>query len=287
MTYDLSSLGWDETFATAYRPLDRSDATVARVLRTELGICTVVGADGVGRASLAGTILLGAVREPGSLPCPGDWVVVRRWPDRRTTVEVVLPRRTALVGRAEPGPERVVAANMDRVAVLEPVRPAPDVACLGRLLAIARASGAEPVLVLTGCDAVPDPAAVVCRVRNRLPGVRVLAVGLQSGAGLDELRGLVTAGHTLALLGHGTSALVDALAGTSVIPARALRGPVAGAALVPVPGGGAVLDVQGSGAAGVEPAGGVLAAAAVPAGRAPARLTAVVGGRPAGSGPRR
>jgi ribosome biogenesis GTPase len=247
----------------------------------------VVGADGVGRASLAGTILLGAVRRPGSLPCPGDWVVVRRWPDRRTTVEVVLPRRTALVGRAEPAAGRVVAANMDRVAVVEPMRPAPDVTRLGRLLGIARESGAEPVLVLTGSDAVPDPVAVVRRVRSRLPGVRVLAVGVQSGAGLDELRDLVSAGHTLALLGHGTSALVDALAGASVIPAQALRGAVAGAALVPVPGGGAVLDVPGSGVAGAEPAGGVLAAAAAPAGRVSARLTAVAAARPARSRPRR
>jgi ribosome biogenesis GTPase len=93
MRSDLSALGWDGTLAAAYAPLDRGDAAPGRVLRADRGVCTVVGAHGVVRASLAGTLLVSAAGNPAALPCAGDWVVIRWWPDRRCTVEMVLPRR--------------------------------------------------------------------------------------------------------------------------------------------------------------------------------------------------
>ncbi|HET9516543.1 MAG TPA: hypothetical protein VFO77_02325 [Actinoplanes sp.] len=203
MTVDLTALGWDEAFSLGYAPLDRSDAAPARVLRTELGVCTVLGVDGVTRASLGGSALLAAARDPAARPCPGDWVVVRRWPDRRHTVEAVLPRRsvlTAPAGRTVTGAGSL-AANVDSV----------------------------------------------------------VSVGAHAGADLDELRELVSPGRTLALVG-GTadqrSALVGALTGVTALPPRTnsptavhrqVRRPACRSVLVPVPGGGAVVDVAGTG----------------------------------------
>jgi ribosome biogenesis GTPase len=288
MTYDLSLLGWDDGFAAAYAPLDRADSAPARVLRADLGVCTVLGAGGVGRASLAGSVLLGAARTPGTLPCAGDWVVVRRWPDRRSTVEVVLPRRTALIGptgdRAAGGP--VLAANMDVVAVIAPSSADPDLEEIERLLVIARGSGARPMVVLSGGDEVPDRAAQVRRIAAAVRGVPVTY-------GLDAMRRLLTPGRTLALLGgpdSGRSALVEALAGASVLPGRAGReavgpgrAPVARPALVPVPGDGVVLDVPGGAGDEVSfrPAAPAVARAVARAAAASAvPLAAVAGGRP-------
>lgn len=260
MTHDLSPLGWDETFASAYRRFDRRDAEPARVLRADRGVCTVFGADGVIRASLAGAVLLAAAHDPAALPCAGDWVVVRRWPDRRTTVESVLPRRTALRRIAEQDPAaHVLAANMDTVAVVESMEPAPDDARIRCLLSLASESGAQPVLVLSKTDRARDPAAVARRVADAAPGVRVLPVSVLRGTGLKQVRGLVTAGRTLALLGHcgaGKSTLITAIAGVTVLPGQAIRGAdgraghttghsIGHRALVPVPGGGAVLDTPG------------------------------------------
>src|SRR5688500_9737738 len=76
MTYDLSQLGWDDLFASAFAPFDRADARPGRVLRADRGVCTVLDADGVTRATLAGSVLLDAARDPVRLPCAGDWVVV-------------------------------------------------------------------------------------------------------------------------------------------------------------------------------------------------------------------
>ena len=219
MRFDLASLGWDAAFDTAY---PRHDLRPGRVVRVDRGVCTVLCADGTYRASLAGAVLAGAAGDPARLPCAGDWVLVRVWPDDRVTAEVVLPRRTAIVrrtaGKAATG--QVLAANLDAAAVVEPMHPTPDMARIERLLALAWASGAEPLVVLTKCDLVADPAAVAAQVAEVAPGVPVLPVSAQTGDGLADLRPRVAAGRTLALLGPsgaGKSTLVNALAGATVM----------------------------------------------------------------------
>src|SRR4051812_49679279 len=99
MSHDLSQLGWDESLAAKFRRLERSDSTPGRVLRADRGVCTVLDAGGVTRASLGGGVLLAAAHDPAGLPCAGDWVVLRRWPDRRGTIEGGVPRRPAPVRR--------------------------------------------------------------------------------------------------------------------------------------------------------------------------------------------
>ncbi|MFG1606324.1 ribosome small subunit-dependent GTPase A [Actinoplanes sp. NPDC049265] len=255
MKQDLFQLGWDDNFASAYRPA--ADCTPARVLRADRGVCTTLGTDGVIRASLAGGLLLAAAGDPARLPCAGDWVVLRRWPDRRTTVEGVLPRRTTLIRRTadKDASGQVLAANMDTVAVVEPIDPAPDSARVERLLALAWESGAEPVLVLSKADTARDPEAIARQMRQLAPGVPVQAVSVTKRKGLAKLRALVPPGRTLALLGRsgaGKSTIVNALAGADVMPVQAIRRvdgkgrhTTAYRNLVPVPGGGAVLDTPG------------------------------------------
>src|ERR1700759_1579669 len=140
MSYTLSQLGWDDTVASAYRSFDRPDAIPGRVQRADRGICTVLTDEqGPLRATLGGGVLVAGSRDPAGLPCAGDWVVLRNWPDRRVTVECVLPRRTALIRRTadKDASGRVLAGNMDPVAVVEPVHPEPVDARVERLLALA------------------------------------------------------------------------------------------------------------------------------------------------------
>src|SRR5262245_32312780 len=120
MTFDLSSLGWDETRDAQYAAMVRPDRWPARVSRVDRGVCTVLGRDGAHRASVGGGLLAAAVQDPVRLPCAGDWVVVQDWPDRRSTIEAVLPRRGAII-RSSAGAEalaQVLAANVDTVAVV-------------------------------------------------------------------------------------------------------------------------------------------------------------------------
>jgi ribosome biogenesis GTPase len=257
MSHDLFRLGWDETIASAYRPFDRSDASAGRVLRADRGVCTVLGETGVTRASLAGNVLLTAARDPARLPCAGDWVVLRHWPDRRVTVECVLPRRTTLIRRTsdKDSTGQVLAANMDTVAVVEPIHPEPDDARIERLLALAWESGAKPLLILTKSDMTADPHAIARQVAELAPGVPVVPLSVRLQAGIEDVRAYARPGRTLALLGRsgaGKSTLVNALAGTPVMPVQQIRDvdgkgrhTTAYRNLVLLPNGGAVLDTPG------------------------------------------
>ena len=174
-----------------YRPFDRSDAAPGRVLRADRGVCTVLDATGVTRASLAGSVLLGAARDPALLPCAGDWVVLRRWPDRRTTIECVLPRRTTLIRRTadKDSTGQVLAANMDTVAVVEPMLP--GARRRPRSSACSRWPG-NPARNRCSCFQERHRRATRQAVARQLaelaPGVPVLPVSVQRGDGLDELR---------------------------------------------------------------------------------------------------
>jgi ribosome biogenesis GTPase / thiamine phosphate phosphatase len=264
MTFDLASLGWDATFKTAYtRYAGHDDHVPGRVARVDRGVCTVLTESGTTRASLAGAILSAAAGDPVALPCAGDWVVVREWPDGRVTVEAVLPRRASIVRRTagKGAVGQVLAANLDAAAVVEPMDPAPDVGRVERLVALAWESGARPVVLLAKADLAADPAAVAAQVADVAPGIEVIPVSAQTGDGLDRVRPLVQPGRTLGLLGRsgaGKSTLVNALAGATVMTTQQIRG-VDGKgrhtttyrALVPIPGGGAILDTPGLRAVGL------------------------------------
>jgi ribosome biogenesis GTPase / thiamine phosphate phosphatase len=264
MTFDLASLGWDAAFQTAYaRFAGHHDHRPGRVARVDRGVCTVLTSSGTTRASLAGAILSAAAGDPVALPCAGDWVVLREWPDSRVTVEAVLPRRASVVRRTagKDAVGQVLAANLDSAAVVEPMDPAPDVGRVQRLLSLAWESGARPVVLLTKADLAADPAAVAGQVADVAPGVEVVPVGVPTGDGLGRVRPLVQPGRTLGLLGRsgaGKSTLVNALAGATVMATQRIRG-VDGKgrhtttyrALVPIPGGGAVLDTPGLRAVGL------------------------------------
>ncbi|MFI6230781.1 ribosome small subunit-dependent GTPase A [Micromonospora echinospora] len=259
MTIDLTALGWDAARAAAVRRGQRP----GRVARVDRGVCTVLCAEGPVRASLGGAVLAAAAHDLTSLPCAGDWVLLGTWPDGPVTVEKVLPRRTALIrrtaGRDASG--QVLAANLDAVAVVEPVHPEPDVARMERLLSLVHASGARPLVVLSKADLAADATAVARQLARIAPGVPVLPVSAEGGTGLDPLRAEVVPGRTLGLLGisgAGKSSLVNALAGAVVMPTQAIRRvdgkgrhTTTWRALVPIPGGGAVLDTPGVRAVGL------------------------------------
>jgi ribosome biogenesis GTPase len=257
MKLDIAALGWDAAFATAYHPFDRPDHRPARVTRVDRAVYGLLAADGAARAGLGGAVLAQVAGDPLAAPCTGDWVALRSWPDQRTTIEAVLPRRTRIVRAAASGQShgQVLAANVDYAAVVEAMDPGPNPARVERLLALAWASGAQPLVILTKADLVRRPEQLVAQLADLAPGAEVIAVSARRGTGLDRLRPLVAPGRTLALLGPsgaGKSTLVNALAGMTVMVTQAIRRAdgrgrhtTTQRALIPLPDGGAVLDTPG------------------------------------------
>jgi ribosome biogenesis GTPase len=134
------------------------------------------------------------------------------------------------------------------------LHPVPVLAKVERLVTLAWESGARPLVVLTKADAVTDADLVAEDVADTTPGVDVVVVSAVTGAGVDALRDRVEGRLTLALLGasgHGKSSLTNALVGAEVLATREIRDDGRGRhtsvrrELVPLPGGGAVVDTPG------------------------------------------
>jgi ribosome biogenesis GTPase len=128
----------------------------------------------------------------------------------------VQPRRTALVRRRprdDPRREHVVAANMDRLAIVVSVASPPfRPGAVDRFLLAALAGGLEAILVANKIDLLagaPLPEAIAAYATF----LRVFPVSAATGAGLDALLAALARSRTV-LAGHsgvGKSSLLNAL----------------------------------------------------------------------------
>jgi ribosome biogenesis GTPase len=226
----LEAIGYDRHLA---RWAAAADSRVGRVLRVERGVASVLTEAGEVRTTYGGRMLGWIAQDSTTTPCVGDWAVLRDWPDRRVTLERLVPRRTTLLRGI--GASCPIAANIDLAAVVVAADAERDPARLAALVDMARASGAAPLLVMTRCDRVAG-------VPAHLLGCDVVATSVATGLGVDALRNLVDRHLTLALLGapeQGRSSLLRALVGDLAVR----RGPRRQLHLLP--SGGAVIDTPG------------------------------------------
>lgn len=243
----------------------------ARVVRADRGAVLVVPDDDLtAPAHRAGLPRDGLLPLPDGTRLPptvGDVVDVRgaaAWPEAAgDTLDVdglhvtaLHPRRTAVVrdSAGRTSHEQAVAANVDVVLVVEHVDPDPDPGRVERLLTLAWRSGAQPVVVLTKADLVPDPAGMAAQVAEVAIGVDVHVVSVLDGTGLEPVRALLAPGVALVAVGPsgaGKSSLVNALAGREVMTTHAVRADGRGRhttthrELVPLAGGAVLVDTPG------------------------------------------
>ena len=243
-------LGWTDRFAESWERLGAPSAhgTPGRVARIDRGWSTVMrthdDTDGL------------RVRNIGADVAVGDWVVVDDGGER---IEHVLDRTSAFTRRASHEGDRavpdVLAANIDVVFLVHALTAPPNQRRLERELVLAFDSGATPAVVLTKVDVAEDPSAVVDELTAVAPGVPVLVVSGVTGEGVDEIGRRAADGSTLALLGAsgvGKSTIVNSLLGRDEMATGAVRDgdqrgrhTTVATRLLPVPGGGWLIDTPG------------------------------------------
>ncbi|KUM76103.1 ribosome small subunit-dependent GTPase A [Streptomyces curacoi] len=263
----LAPYGWDSAWADAFTPYDAEGLLPGRVVRVDRGQCDVVTAEGVVRADTAFV----TPHDPMRVVCTGDWVAVEPAGNPRY-VRTYLPRRTAFVRStsSKRSEGQILAANVDHAIVAVSLAVELDLGRIERFLALAWESGAQPLVVLTKADLVPDAVTLshlVQDVETTAPGVPVLPVSAMDGGGtslLERSRELgggldvlvaVVSGGTSVLLGQsgaGKSTLANALLGEDVMEVQAARD-VDGKGrhttttrnLLALPGGGVLIDTPG------------------------------------------
>ena len=157
----------------------------------------------------------------------------------------ILPRKNELV--------RPPVANIDLIVlVAAAATPDPDLLMVDRLMLNARRAGIDVMLVVSKSDLDPAAAEDILR-QYRGAEARPMAVCADTGEGLDALRAAL-AGRVHALAGQsgaGKSTLINALYGldleTGDLSRKIDRGKntTRSCRLIPVPGGGMVLDTPG------------------------------------------
>ncbi|MFC5719111.1 ribosome small subunit-dependent GTPase A [Streptomyces gamaensis] len=221
--HPLAPYGWDAGFAESFAPHAERGLLPGRIVRVDRGRCDLVVADGTTVRTVHADAALVATGDTLAVMCTGDWAAVDA--DHRF-VRALLPRRTAFVRStsSQRSEAQILAANVDRAVVAVSLAVEPDLGRLERFLALAWESGAQPLVVLTKADLVPDPAVLghlLADTEAAAPGVQVLAVSAGTGHGMDVLAAVLADGTSVLLgpSGVGKSTLANALCGQAAAQA--------------------------------------------------------------------
>ncbi|MFD8823501.1 ribosome small subunit-dependent GTPase A [Streptomyces sp. NPDC059605] len=268
--HPLSPYGWDAEWEAEFAPYAEQGLLPGRVVRVDRGQCDVVTPDGTLRADTAFVV----PRDPMRIVCTGDWVAVDPDGDPQF-VRTLLPRRTAFVRStsSQRSEGQVLATNVDHIVICVSLAVELDLGRVERFLALAMSSSsgdallreggsagdgvAEPIVVLTKADLVPDAATLsylVQDIEGVAPGVQVLPVSSATGEGIDVFSAIVSGGTSVLLgaSGAGKSTLANTLLGQDVMEVQAARD-VDGKGrhttttrnLLVLPGGGVLIDTPG------------------------------------------
>jgi ribosome biogenesis GTPase / thiamine phosphate phosphatase len=242
----LADIGFDALRIAEVRAGGHDPDRASRVVRVDRGWATLHTATGTRRVRLR--------------DCPhivvGDWLV-----DDGAGGLVRLERRGLLVRRSVStrAEAQEMAANVDVVLVTWALDTQVGTGRLRDMLALARESGAASVLVLSKVDTDDRVDGLLRELDGVLDGVDVLTTSVVTGEGLDTLRAL-TGGRTVVLLGSsgaGKSTLTNVLLGVEAQETGTVgrsgegRHTTTARELLPIPGGGAIIDSPGIRAAAV------------------------------------
>ena len=225
--HPLAPWGFDAAFQAAFAPFASEGLVPGRVVEEQRDLLQVVTPDRTVPCTVGGRLRHEA-RGRLAVPVVGDFVAVTAPPapgGGRGVVRAVLPRRSLLVRKSagETGEPQPIAAGLDVVLVATSANHDFNERRLERYVTVSWESGAQPVVLLTKADLVPEIDALVARAEAAAPGVPVIAVSAATGQGLDALSTHLAPARTAALVGSsgvGKSTLVNRLLGVDLLATR-------------------------------------------------------------------
>ena len=253
--FDLTMIGATDEVYRSFGLYERRGLMLGRISVVHGDRYRLYTANGEMQAEAIGALLFRTGRS--AWPAVGDWVAVQPVGADEAMVHAVLPRKTLFSRRAagDREQEQVIAANVDLALIVCGLDQDFNVRRIERYLTLTRASGADAAIVLNKADVCPEFAARIAETERIAGGAPVVAITARSAGGIEPVRQLVRPGLTIALLGSsgvGKSTLVNQLLGVERQAVREVRESdskgrhtTAYRELLPLPGGGALIDTPG------------------------------------------
>jgi len=209
--YTLRQLGWTEEHAQAFLKYT-GPYIPGRVTCRQKTVWDVFTDSGPVTAGISG-----ALKKLGRYPAVGDYIVLLHQPEAgSSTIVDILPQKSVFRRgtSGKDGTDQVIAANIDTVFIVTAAGHDLNAWRIERYLAIAHASGANPVIVINKSDLADDPAGLTEEIDPVASGIPVIPVSAMRGDGISRLEPFLTAGTTIALIGSsgvGKSTLINRL----------------------------------------------------------------------------
>jgi len=256
----LGAIGWTPGLSEMFQLKFGNQVIPGRVTRVDRGLYTVITSLSEQAARITGAFEYRMATNE-EYPVVGDWVAANEVDDPAAPLRISgCMERSSAVRRRDSGEAavaQVLAANVDLVLITLSLdggrRCSPRAA--ERYVTIAWESDAVPVILLNKVDIAEDVEQSALEITAAAPGVEVVPVSGVSGVGLPELRELLVPHKTAVLIGpsgSGKSTLVNALSGGQLLRVGRLRAgdqkgrhTTVARQLVPVEGGGAIIDTPG------------------------------------------
>lgn len=244
------------TFQTQYTT---EGFTIARVITEHKGRYTVMIGDAVRSAEITGKMMFAAVTRK-DYPAVGDYVAVHLYDENSPAIiHHILPRSTVL-SRKTSGKEveeQIIATNMDIVFIVQGLDGNFNLRRLERFLVVASQSGATPVILLSKSDLLSEHGLkdILEEVATISKSAVTIAYSAKTMAQLDTIRSLIKHDSTICFIGSsgsGKSTLINRLIGREKLNTQEVRGEdskgmhtTTHRELIPLAGGGCVIDTPG------------------------------------------
>ena len=252
---ELHNYGWCDHLDQLKQQSIHNSLTHGRIAVVHRTCYDVVAGDGLFECEITGAMMYG--RGESELPCTGDWVVFQPFDEGRGIIVDMLPRERTLYRRksGSTSDRQAIAAWVDRAFIVQSLDDNFNPRRAERFMAQITEAGISPALVLNKADLDFDREAVERQIEHLARRMPVFVTSVRQPETIQALRESISGGETVVFVGSsgvGKSSLVNALCGevllaTSEISLSTGKGRHTSTRreMVPMPGGGVLIDTPG------------------------------------------
>ncbi len=220
--------GYSEKHEQFRKENNLTEFSVARVIAEHKERYIIVSDQGECEAEITGNMRFSAGGRE-DFPAVGDWVAATIYDSGMALIHKIFPRSSVIQRQAigAAGDIQIIAANVDFAFLVQGADRDFNINRLERYLTICYNSRIEPVVVITKIDLFEENhiSELLNSIRQRLPGILVLAISSETQQGYDELNSFFLKGKTYCMLGSsgaGKSTLLNHLIGAETMKTRSL-----------------------------------------------------------------